>query len=140
MRQKITKQKGVTLIELMIVVSIVAIVTAIAIPSYRTYVERTYTTEAFNSLSTYQLQMQQFFQDAGTYGAGNCGVAMAGSKHFNYACVLAGQGFLITATSNGVDNLNGYSFTIDDANNQVTTAYPTAAVPAACWLTKAGGC
>ncbi len=134
------KQAGMSLMELMVALSIAAILAAIAIPSYQNYVLRSYTTEAFNGLSSYHLQLQQFFQDNGNYGGGGCGVATPATRHFNYACALAGQGFTITATSNGVDNMNGYTFTINDANTQTTTAYPNGTVPANCWLTRAGGC
>ena len=56
-------QKGVTLLELMIVVAIVAIVTAFAFPSYMEYVVSTKRTVATSALLQIADRQQQFFMD-----------------------------------------------------------------------------
>lgn len=141
------KKQGFSLIELMAALTITAIIAALAVPAYNSYITRSYLTEGFNGLSNYALAMQQYYQDQGSYAnAGACGVATTATNHFGYACALsnADQSFTITATSNGTDGLtaNGYVFTITDGNAQTTTAYTGAAValPQNCWMTRAGGC
>ena len=57
------KRGGFTLIEVMIVVAIVAILSAIAIPSYRNYVIRGKIPEATSNLSGQAVKMEQYFED-----------------------------------------------------------------------------
>lgn len=60
-------QRGVTLIELMIVVVIVAILSAIAYPSYTNYVVNSKRTAATSALLQIADRQQQFFMDNKTY-------------------------------------------------------------------------
>ena len=69
-----TRARGFTLIELMIVVGIMAILASIAIPSYSEYVRRSRITEAVSALSGMRVKMEQYFQDNRTY-AGACAAA-----------------------------------------------------------------
>jgi type IV pilus assembly protein PilE len=62
---------GFTLIELMVTVAIVAILTAIAYPSYRNYVIRGALVNATQGLSAMQANMERYFQDNRTYVAAN---------------------------------------------------------------------
>ncbi len=62
-------QRGVTLIELMVVVAIVAIVFAFAFPSYERYVVRTKRAVAQNALLQVADRQQQFFMDNKRFAA-----------------------------------------------------------------------
>lgn len=139
-----SKNQGFTLLELMIVVTIIGVLMAIAIPMYRNYVYRAYLTEAFDALSNYQIRMEQALSDNGNYGAGGvCSVATANTTHFNISCTLAGNGLSYTATAvaNNTGGFTGYTYTINDQSARVTTAYPSApTLPAACWLVHIGDC
>jgi type IV pilus assembly protein PilE len=61
------KQKGFTLIELMIVVAIVGILAAVAYPSYREYIARARRADAKTVLLEDAQYLERFFTQGGTY-------------------------------------------------------------------------
>ncbi len=60
-------QKGFTLIELMIVVAIIGILAAIAIPAYQDYTQRAQVGEAFTIVSSAKTAIAEFRQTTGSY-------------------------------------------------------------------------
>ena len=94
-------QKGFTLIELMIVVAIIGILAAIAIPAYQDYTARSQMSEAMSLASGVRTAVTETFQSTGTFPASNpsAGVATAASINGNYvASVAVGANGVITAT------------------------------------------
>lgn len=61
-------QKGFTLIELMVAIAIIAIISAIAIPSYRVYVRNNAEKQAQASLLGLGVELEQWRAQALTYG------------------------------------------------------------------------
>ena len=68
---------GFTLIEVMIVVVIVGILAAIALPSYSEYITRSRIIDGTTKLGDFRAQMEKYFLDNRTYldAGGNCGVS-----------------------------------------------------------------
>ena len=61
------KQQGFTLIELMIVVAIIGILAAVAIPSYRDYTARAQMSEALSLLSGFKTGLAEYHQSEGSF-------------------------------------------------------------------------
>jgi type IV pilus assembly protein PilE len=125
------RSTGFTLIELMVAVAIVAILAAIALPSYTRYVQRGDLVEGTQTLSQFRVQMEQWYQDNNTYanaaGTG-CGVAPPATPplvNFTVACALNGGPQAYTATATGINSVAGFKYTIDQNNTQATPNAPS---------------
>jgi len=65
-----TYQKGFTLIELMIVVAIIGILAAIAIPAYQNYTIRAQVTEGLSLADGWKTSVAEFYAQKGTFPSG----------------------------------------------------------------------
>lgn len=74
------KERGFTLIEVMIVVAIVGVLASIALPSYQRYVMRANRVEAKNALLALAQRLEQNYTLSGSYSLDQAGAAInAGS-------------------------------------------------------------
>ena len=90
------KQQGFTLIELMIVVAIIGILAAIAIPAYQDYTIRAQVSEGLNLSGGAKAAVTEYFQDRGSMPSDNTEAGLAASGD------IVGKYVSSVAVSNGV--------------------------------------
>ncbi len=136
----------------MIVVAIVAILAAIALPSYRDYILRGQLVDATNLLSAGRANMERYFQDNRTYAKQSasvyppCDALAPGRKlgKFTLSCTApaAPDGTTYTLTAQGEGAVDKFSYTVDQTGAQSTTISTGGPWPAvtgvACWVVKRG--
>jgi type IV pilus assembly protein PilA len=86
-------QKGFTLIELMIVVAIIGILAAIAIPAYQDYTIRSKVTELINSAGVCKTSVAEYYQSLGVMptSAKQAGCSDLGTANTDPPVVNAGE-------------------------------------------------
>lgn len=142
--------KGFTLIEVMIVVAIVAILAALALPSYRDYLLRGQMVDATNLLSVGRANMERYFQDNRRYAAVGlinppCALAIPVAQRTQGSFVLtcaALTDITYTLTATGSGTTAAFTFTVDEVD-QRTTVVATGGPSGwnsgtSCWAVKKG--
>ena len=96
-------QKGFTLIELMIVVAIIGILAAIAIPAYQNYTIRAQVTEGLNMAGGWKAAVAEYYANNGTWPvlANLTGQVASTGKYVSNITVLVGGVIDITYSSAG---------------------------------------
>src|SRR5690606_6125375 len=109
-------QQGFTLIELMIVVAIIGILAAIAIPAYQNYTIRAQVSEGMSLASGVRTSVSEQYQTTGVWPSDNAaaGVASASAITGNYVSQVA-------VSRSGTDGLITVTFG-NDANPAITTS------------------
>jgi type IV pilus assembly protein PilE len=117
-----TRQSGMTLVELMVVAAIVAILAAIAYPSYRAQVLRSHRTEAKVALMNTAQQLERCFTRFQAFDAVGCAIVFPmTSENGLYvisAPALAATAYTLQATPQAgqADDTACLNLTLTDAN------------------------
>ena len=126
----ISTEKGFTLVELMIVVAIIGILAAVAIPQYQNYTRKAKASEAKTILDAIVTSEAAYFaeQDAVTATLANLGNPEGPATYYNYTAVTAGTVATITATPNTTGTTaglaNNWIMTYTGSTGAKTTNFP----------------
>jgi type IV pilus assembly protein PilE len=131
--------RGFTLIELVIVVLIVAILAAVAIPSYRRYVIRAHRVDAQTALVDVAAREERFYYTKNAYSANltsdlNGSATMAGDRYTIEVASASSSAFVVKATAQGDQAKNDAAcatLTLNNLGAQGSTG--TKADDPACW-------
>ena len=132
---------GFSLIELMIVVAVLGILSAIAIPAYGNYLMRARLTEAFSGLGSAQLAAEEYWQNTHTYADFDTGTPSRmppAGTNFTFSLLNASaSAFTLKATGKG--QAAGFVYTIDQAGKRTSTLPTAWGSSDNCWIDRKGG-
>lgn len=134
-----SQQKGFTLIELMIVIAIIGILAAIAVPQYQTYTNKAKFSEVVSATSPFKLAVELCAANTGALAAcgnsnatGEVPPAITGQTAGYVASVTVSAAGVITATANA--SIPG------TPNYTLTPTLGTSATSALVTWAKSGSC
>lgn len=129
--------RGVTLIELVIVVAVMGILLSAAVPSYQSYMLRVHRTEAIRLLLQASMCQQRVRAAEGSYDTGQC-VFTAAEQHYQLSYkppASAGHDFLAVASPLGAQQADVCgSLSINQHGELGISATDTSA--AKCWSAR----
>ncbi len=110
-------QRGFTLIELMIVVAIIGILAAIALPQYTDYVTRSRRIDGQSTLLQVAQELERCYTQFSAYNNNSCSVVTAGAV--SEASAAPEEFYLVTATGAAL-SASAFTLTATPQNAQAT--------------------
>jgi type IV pilus assembly protein PilA len=107
-------QKGFTLIELMIVVAIIAILAAIAIPAYQNYLIRSQVSEGAVLTDGAKTAVAEFYSNQGTFPSANVSAGLPSAS-----TSIAGKYVASVTVDQGAAGIIGAAFNTTTANKAI---------------------
>jgi type IV pilus assembly protein PilE len=138
-------QAGFTLMEMMIVIAILGILIAIALPNYADYVMRSKIIDGTTKLGDFRSRMEKYYFDNRTYQNGaNCGIPdplPGGSDTFAVTCrAPTATTYIVTATgipAKGMDAL--FVYTVTETNAKASSGPTGWTGSGTCWAIRKDG-
>lgn len=97
-------QQGFTLIELMIVVAIIGILAAVALPAYQDYTKRAKMSEVVLAASSARTCVTEIVQSQGAVGLNTCAPSSSALTTYVQSVAVNATTGVITVTSKGIDS------------------------------------